>query len=202
MWNRFFSNNLFVIQAFPEFCQRFWRAINWVSPSLTQLHEHSFTSPPPLKLWSAALSKNILIFLPSISKQTAYTKGRLEFCYFKFNKRKGDLSNFFLIQWTIIFRQPLLYTSYHHIRFTLTSKGTTHNGTQSGKKHFQDIMKYYLKQCWSRCLGRGNSSSAPSAGAASVSPASLSLNKIMLTANQKGRAGEKKKKKSIGANTF
>lgn len=37
------------------------------------------------------------------------------------------------------------------------------NGAQSGKKQFQVIMKYYLKQCRSRCLGRGNGSSIPSA---------------------------------------
>lgn len=36
--------------------------------------------------------------------------------------------------------------SYHHIRLTLTSKAVTHNGTRSGEEHFEDIMKYYLKQ--------------------------------------------------------
>lgn len=50
-------------------------------------------------------------------------------------------------------------------------------------------MKHYLKQRWNRCLGRGNSSSTASDGAAEVRPGSLSLNEIMLKANQKGRAG-------------
>lgn len=92
-----------------------------------------------------------------------------------------------------------MYISYHHIKLTLTSKRTIHNGAQSGKKHFQGIMKYYLKQCWSRCLGRGNSSSAPTARVAAVRrPRSLSLNEIMLTANQKGRAeGEGGVQKSL-----
>lgn len=76
--------------------------------------------------------------------------------------------------------------SYHHIRLTLTSKAVTHNGTRSGEEHFQDIMKYYLKQAWSRCLGRGNSSSPASQGAARGSlDHSLSLKEIRLTVNQK-----------------
>lgn len=51
-------------------------------------------------------------------------------------------------------------------------------------------MEHYLRQCRSRCPGRGSGSSIPSAGAAKVRPGSLSLNEIMLKANQKGRAGE------------
>ena len=86
-----------------------------------------------------------------------------------------------------------MYISYHHIRLILTSKGMTHNGAQRGKKHFQATVEDYLRQCWSRCLGRGNSSSAPNTGAAAVSPRSLLLNEIMLTANQTRRAGGGKK---------
>lgn len=82
--------------------------------------------------------------------------------------------------------------SYHHIRLILTSKAVTHNGTWSGEKHFQDIMKYYLKQGWSRCLGRGNSSSVVSQKAARGGIGhSFSLMEIILPVNQKfGARGE------------
>lgn len=84
--------------------------------------------------------------------------------------------------------------SYRHIRLTLTSKAVTHNGTRSGEEHFQDIMKYYLKQAWSRCLGRGNSSSPANQGAAKGSLGhSLNLKEIRLTVNQKNsEPGEEK----------
>lgn len=83
--------------------------------------------------------------------------------------------------------------SYRHIRLTLTSKAVTHNGTRSGEEHFQDIMKYYLKQAWSRCLGRGNSSSPASQGAARGSLGhSLNLKEIRLTVNQKTQSQVKK----------
>lgn len=89
--------------------------------------------------------------------------------------------------------------SYHHIRLILTSKVVTHNGTWSGKEHFQDIMKYYLRQGWSRCLGGGNSSCVVSQQAAKGSMGrSLSLVEIMLPVNQKFGARGKKHGGSTG----